>query len=153
MPDAQNPEAFDPRARYIAANGLAYRSFLDYFVGNEPEADDRCNGNIQRYLAQGRSEAFCRCFREGYDQHLARIGGPGAPDREAIATFHAEAIWRERAAQGRIRGVAEGLFPPGVPASTDRNAATGVALHRAFTAEDEACARAFGRAAFEHPAR
>lgn len=157
--DAQTREAFDPHARYIGPNGLAYRSFFTYLCGEE-EADDRANGCIRRYLAQGRSEAFCRCFREGYDDHLDRIGGPGAPDREAIATFHAEdvATWREReaeqAAQGRRRGSEESLFPRGTAASTDHNHRIGLGLYRAYQAQDAEHAYAhgagFARATAEH---
>ena len=160
MPDAQTPEAFDPQARFIGPNGLAYHTFFDYLCGREPEPEDRANGCIQRYLAQGRSEAFCRVFREGYDGHLDRIGGPGAPDREAIAQFHAEdvATWREREAQqaseGRRKGVQDGLFPAGTAASTDHNHRVGVGLYRAYKADDEGHARAhgagFARATAEH---
>ena len=87
--DGQEASPFDPHARYTHCNGLVYQDFARYLLG-EPDPKDRANANIARYLREGRSEAFCRVFREGYDDHLARIGGPGAPDREAVAGFHAE---------------------------------------------------------------
>ena len=64
--EAHSETPFDPDARQAGPDGLTYADFFDALT-EKPDPLDPCNAEIQRYRAQGRSEAFCREFRVGYD--------------------------------------------------------------------------------------
>lgn len=90
-------DGFDPQARFIARDGIAYKDFAAYLVGR-PDAEDLGNGSIARYRKEGRSEAFCRVFRKGYDDWYPK----------AFVTCHEfgdEAYWAHQESQ--TRGFAE----------------------------------------------
>lgn len=59
-------DEFDPDARQVGSDGLTYVDFFDALT-EKPDPLDPCNAEIQRLRAQGRSEAFCREYRVGYD--------------------------------------------------------------------------------------
>lgn len=63
---AHSEAPFDPDARQVGSDDLTYVDFFDVLT-EKPDPSDPCNAEIQRYRAQGRSEAFCREFRVGYD--------------------------------------------------------------------------------------
>lgn len=135
--DALEKGPFDPYARQIDRSGLSYVDFHAALNG-EPDPQDPCNAEISRLAKQGRSEAFCREYRKGYDAKLAEVRGqslafqarrgdftsakgaqqavecwePGYSDRQAIhqaAERHAEvALCLGTAA--RAAGVLDAIF-------------------------------------------
>lgn len=128
---------FDPGARQYGSDGISYVDFHAALNG-EPDPQDPCNAEISRLAKQGRSEAFCREYRKGYDAKLAEVRGqslafqarrgdftsakgaqqavecwePGYSDRQAIhqaAERHAEvALCLGTAA--RAAGVLDAIF-------------------------------------------
>lgn len=62
----QITEATDLCARFRDAWGVTYQDFAA-FLNGQPEQEDGANARIARYRKEGRSQAFCRTFREGYD--------------------------------------------------------------------------------------
>lgn len=64
--DALEESGFDPSARQVDSAG---RTFVDFFAALNGEVDpqDDCNARIAALLRAGRSEAFCREYRKGYD--------------------------------------------------------------------------------------
>lgn len=124
--DGDQAEApFDPYARFIDRKGLSYKDFGAYLTGCFPDDGDRANTNIERYLREGRSEAFCRVFRQGYDGY-AHQGHGVASCKAHLGAGQAEAL--QTAFQGRR---------PDEIASTPHN---------------RAVIRAFGAATLAHPA-
>lgn len=64
--DALEEAPFDPDTRQIGSDGLSYVDFHAALCG-EPDPDDPCNARIKDLVRQGRSEAFCWEYRQGYD--------------------------------------------------------------------------------------
>ena len=63
--DALQEGTFDPLARQIDGYGRSYVDF--HAVANgETDPEDPCNAEIDRLVKQGRSEAFCREYRVGW---------------------------------------------------------------------------------------
>lgn len=72
--DAVQEAPFDPSARQFDSAG---RSFVDFHAALCGEADpqDSCNAEITRLIREGRSEAFCREYRKGWDSKAAEVRG------------------------------------------------------------------------------
>lgn len=91
--DALEKGPFDPSARQYGSDGLSYVDFHAALNG-EPDPQDPVNSSISRYLKQGRSEAFCREYRKGYE---------GAARSIAVVQLEGRFSPEElRAAQGRL---------------------------------------------------
>ena len=63
----QAKSTFDPDAPCVARDGLSYKCFADRIRGR-PDPDDPTNPQIERLVKAGRSEAFCREYRVGYER-------------------------------------------------------------------------------------
>ena len=90
MTDADEKAPFDPHARFIARDGIAYKDFAAYLVG-QPDPKDLGNINVARYRAEGRSEAFCRCWRKGYDGWVGHARTRHEAHRQAAILAHGAA--------------------------------------------------------------
>lgn len=70
--DARKEAPFDPYARQIDRNGLSYVDF-EAVLDGKPDPEDYCNSRIEILIRNGRSEAFCREYRAGYDGAIHSI--------------------------------------------------------------------------------
>lgn len=127
---------FDPYARFIDHKGLSYKDFGSYLAGNLPDEGDRANANIERYLREGHSEAFCRVFRQGYDAHF----GPHDEKRSTPGYTSSLSEWASRQADREAHAQASGPFQGRRPSEI------------ASTPHNRAVVRAFGAATLAHPA-
>lgn len=136
--DGDQAEApFDPYARYIDRKGLSYKDFGAYLTGCTPDEGDRANANIERYLREGRSEAFCRTFRQGYDAHFLTHNETRSTPGYTSSLSEWAARQADREAHAHAKAHASGAFPgrrPSEIADTPHNRAT-VAGWAAATAD------------------
>ena len=81
----QAKSTFDPDAPCVARDGLSYKCFADRIRGR-PDPDDPVNAQIERLAKAGRSEAFCREFRIGYERAtraFEAVANAARADRES----------------------------------------------------------------------
>lgn len=135
---------FDPYARFIDHKGLSYKDFGAYLTGCTPDEGDRANANIERYLREGRSEAFCRVFRQGYDAHF----GPHDEKRSTPGYTGSLSEWATRQAdrEAHAKAHAKGFIQASDPLGNRRPDEI------ASTPHNRAVVRAFGAATLAHPA-
>jgi hypothetical protein len=77
-PDGHEAKApFDPHARFVSREGIAYQDFARYLIG-EPDPEDRGNALVARYQREGHSTAFRAVFRKAYDAKLAEAKAANA---------------------------------------------------------------------------
>lgn len=128
-------QAFDPQARFVDSKGFAYRNFAHRLIGKLDE-EDQGNRLIARYLSEGRSEAFCRVFREGYDRKFAEVIAQGCNE------LGDEAHWaHEDAKLGGLQAVGRAINPDHLsPPSSVRE-----------DAHQKAHAAGYGPASYQHP--
>lgn len=85
----QGSHEFDPQARFVDQSGLSYRNFAAYLVG-KVDQEDRCNHAIRSLKhEQGRSDAFCREYRIGYEGGVGHAKAAGQED----FVQHAKGDW------------------------------------------------------------
>lgn len=139
--DGDQAEApFDPYARFIDRKGLSYKDFGAYLTGCTPDEGDRANTNIERYLREGRSEAFCRVFRQGYDAHLGTHDETRSTPGRTSSLSEWAARQADREAHAYAKAHASGPFQGRRPSEI------------ASTPHNRAVVRAFGAATLAHPA-
>ena len=68
----QAKSTFDPDAPCVARDGLSYKCFADRIRGR-PDPNDPTNPQIERLVKAGRSEAFCREYRIGYERAIRAV--------------------------------------------------------------------------------
>jgi hypothetical protein len=72
--DAVQEAPFDPLVRQFDGYGRSYVDFQAALCG-EIDPQDPCNTELRRYVANGSSEAFCKAYRQAFDERVAEIKG------------------------------------------------------------------------------